>query len=91
MRGGTYLAEFFALVVRQQRAQTLEAGVDALHAPPLVAVGNLASHALLVVRVQAADAAVTAAVAIATFAAAARFASAAVLFAAKPVENAWNA
>lgn len=34
-------------MVRQQRAQTLEAGVDALHAAPLVAVGDLPPDALL--------------------------------------------
>ena len=43
----TYLAQFFPLVLRQQGAQRLEAGVDALHAAALVAVGDLAPDALL--------------------------------------------
>lgn len=43
----TDLAEFLALVVRQQRPQRLETGVDALHSPPLVAVGDFPPDPLL--------------------------------------------
>ena len=42
-----YLGQLLALVVRQQRAQVGEARVDALHAAPLVAVGDLAADSLL--------------------------------------------
>jgi len=37
-------------MMRQQRSQTLESGVDALHAPPLVAVGDLAANLALLGR-----------------------------------------
>lgn len=43
-----YLAEFLALQVRDEGPQAGEAGVDALHAAPLVAVGDLPSDALLI-------------------------------------------
>ncbi len=35
------LAQLLALVMRQQRAEALEPGIDALHAAPLVGVGDL--------------------------------------------------
>lgn len=44
----TYLAELLALMVWQLVAQALESGIDALHSPPLVAVGNLSPHLLVV-------------------------------------------
>lgn len=43
----THLAEFLPLVVRQQRSERLEAVVDALHPPALVAVRNLPPDPLL--------------------------------------------
>lgn len=47
----TNLAEFFALMMRQQGPQALKSGVDALHPPPLVRVGNLAPDSPLLVHV----------------------------------------
>jgi len=45
----TYLAQLLALVSREKRSQTLESGIDALHASPLVAVGDFPAHPLLAV------------------------------------------
>ena len=47
----THLAELFALMLGQQRSQRLEARVDALHASPLVGVGDLSPDALLLLHV----------------------------------------
>ena len=47
--GLLYLAEFLAVRVGQEGLEGLEAGVDALHAPPLVAIGDLAANAPLLV------------------------------------------
>lgn len=44
-----HLAEFLSVRVRQERFEGLEAGVDALHAPALVAVGDLAADSSLLV------------------------------------------
>lgn len=45
----TDLAEFFPVAVRDEGLQGLEARVDALHASPFIAVGDLASDAPLLV------------------------------------------
>lgn len=42
-----HLAEFLSLVAGQEGTEGLETGVDALHAPPLVAVGDLPPYSLL--------------------------------------------
>lgn len=44
-----HLAQFLSIRVRQQRFEGLEAGIDALHATPLVAVGNLTADSPLLV------------------------------------------
>lgn len=44
-----HLAELLSVRVGQERFQGLEAGVDALHAPPLVAVCDLAADSPLLV------------------------------------------
>lgn len=43
----------------QQRSQALETRINTLHSSALVAVGDLASHALLIVHVEAASAVTT--------------------------------
>ena len=49
-RGGeAHLAELLPVAVGDQRLERLEAGVDALHAPPLVAVGDLPADAAFLV------------------------------------------
>lgn len=48
IQSGTYLAQFFAFMMRQQRSQALKACIDALHASPFIAIRNFTSHALLV-------------------------------------------
>lgn len=45
----TYLAQLLAFVSREQGSQTLESGIDALHASALVAVGDFPTHSLLAV------------------------------------------
>ena len=47
--GENHLAELLAVAVGDERLQRLEAGVDALHAPTLVAVGDLPADAALLV------------------------------------------
>lgn len=44
-----HLAELLSICVRQERFEGLEACVDALHAPALVAVGNLSPDSSLLV------------------------------------------
>lgn len=44
-----HLAELLSVRVGQERFQGLESGVDALHAPPLVAVCDLAADSPLLV------------------------------------------
>lgn len=44
-----HLAQFLSIRVWQQRLQGLEAGIDALHATPLVAVGDLTADSPLLV------------------------------------------
>lgn len=41
----THLAEFLSIAVRDESFEGLEAGIDALHAPALVTVGNLPPNA----------------------------------------------
>lgn len=47
----TYLGKFFALVVRQQRPQRLETGVNTLHPTSFIAVGDFSPHTLLLLHV----------------------------------------
>lgn len=54
----THLAQFLAFVMRQQRSQTLKARIDTLHASAFVTIGDLTSHALLVVHGAATAAAI---------------------------------
>lgn len=44
-----HLAEFLSICVRDEGLEGLEASIDALHAPPLVAVGDLTPDAPLLV------------------------------------------
>lgn len=44
-----YLAEFLSIAVRDERFERLESSVDALHAPTLVAVGDLSADSPLLV------------------------------------------
>lgn len=52
-RIATYLRQLLAFVMGQQGPERLEAGVDALHAPAFVAVGDLSPHPLLLLHVAA--------------------------------------
>ena len=47
----TYLRKFLALVVRQQRPQRLETGVNTLHPTSFIAVGDFSPHTLLLLHV----------------------------------------
>ena len=59
----THLGQLLALVVRQQRPQRLETGVNALHSTSFIAVGDFSTHTLLLIhmasRCDAADVAGT--------------------------------
>lgn len=51
-RKSSHLGQLLAVVVRQEGAQRLEAGVDALHPPTLVAVGDLSPDSLLLLHLR---------------------------------------